>query len=100
MYLFSVDSCSGIARFYVVIEPSSSPWTSPVVWVPKKDGSGSSTRFCVDYRKLNDITVKETYPLTLILISNFLEALSGAKHFGTMDVNSGFWQVGLDPIDK
>jgi hypothetical protein len=66
----------------------------------KKDGSGSSTRFCVDYRKLNDITVKETYPLTLILISNFLEALSGAKHFGTMDVNSGFWQVGLDPIDK
>ena len=100
MYLFSVDSCSGIARFYVVIEPSSSPWTSPVVWVPKKDGSGSFTRFCVDYRKLNYITVKETYPLTLILISNFLEALSGAKNIGTMDVNSGFWQVGLDPIDK
>ena len=78
-----------------VIEPSSSPWSSPVVLVTKKDGY---TRFCVDYRKLNDVTVKDAYPLPLI--SDCLETLSGAKYFGTMDVNSGLWQVGLAPMDK
>jgi hypothetical protein len=78
-----------------VIEPSSSPWSSPVVLVTKKDGY---TRFCVDYRKLNDVTVKDAYPLPLI--SDCVEALSGAKYIGTMDVNSGFWQVGLDPMNR
>jgi hypothetical protein len=63
--------------------------------VTKKDGY---TRFCVDYRKLNDVTVKDAYPLPLI--SDCVEALSGAKYIGTMDVNSGFWQVGLDPMNR
>lgn len=57
-----------------VIEPSSSAWSSPIVLVTKKDGS---TRFCVDYRKLNDVTVKDAYPLPRI--DECLDSLSGSK---------------------
>jgi hypothetical protein len=56
------------------------------------------TRFCVDYRKLNDVTVKDAYPLPLI--SDCLDALTGSKCFSSMDLNSGFWQVSIDPLDK
>ena len=57
-----------------VIEPSQSPWTSPVVLVKKKDGT---TRFCVDYRRLNDITRKESY--RLLRIDDTLNTLSGSR---------------------
>ena len=78
-----------------VIEPSSSLWSSPVVLVKIKD---ESTRFCVDYRKINDVTVKDAYPLHLI--SDYLDALTGSKCFSSMDLNSGFWQVSIDFLDK
>lgn len=78
-----------------VIETSDSPWSSPIVLVKKKDGT---IRFCIDYRKINDVTVKDSYPIPRI--DTTLDALSGAKWFSTIDLKSGYWQVEMKPEDK
>ena len=78
-----------------VIRPSNSPWCNAVVLVRKKDGS---LRFCIDFRKLNSLTVKDSHPLPRIC--EILESLAGAAHFSTFDMNSGFWQVPMDEESK
>ncbi|GBO17450.1 Transposon Ty3-I Gag-Pol polyprotein [Araneus ventricosus] len=78
-----------------IIEESSGPWASPIVLVRKKDGS---TRFCVDYRKLNEITKKDSYPLPRI--DDTLDALNGSQWFTTLDLKSGYWQIEIRPEDR
>ena len=78
-----------------VIRPSNSPWCNAVVLVRKKDGS---LRFCIDFRKLNSLTVKDSHPLPRIC--EMLESLAGAAHYSTFDMNSGFWQVPMSPESK
>jgi Reverse transcriptase (RNA-dependent DNA polymerase) len=78
-----------------VIEPACSEWASPVVLVPKPDGS---LRFCVDYRKLNSITVKDTYPLPRM--DESIDSLGDAAIFSTLDCNSGYWQIPINEEDR
>ena len=78
-----------------IIEPSNSPWASPVVLVKKKDGS---TRFCVDYRALNDVTIKNSWPLPRT--DDCFDALTGSQWFSTLDLCSGYWQVEMSEQDK
>jgi len=79
---------------YGIIEPAASPWASNVVLVKKKDGS---LRFCVDYRQLNSITIKDSYPLPLI--DNCLNALAGSSWFSTLDLRSGYYNVPIAEQD-
>lgn len=78
-----------------IIQPSCSPYASPIVVVQKKDGS---IRLCVDYRLLNAKTRKDAYPLPRIEES--LDALGGAKLFSTLDLASGYNQVPIAEKDK
>lgn len=69
-----------------VIQPSSSDWASAPVLVRKKDGS---MRWCIDYRALNEKTVKDCYPLPII--EDYLDTLQGTKYFATLDMASGYY---------
>ena len=74
-----------------IIEPSTSPWSSPAIIVPKKNGG---IRFCIDYRRLNKVTIPDSMPLPRC--DDSLDALGGSKWFSTLDLRSGFFQIGLD----
>ena len=90
-----VDDTIDKLRQRSIIEPSISPWAAGVVLVKKHDGS---TRFCVEYRKLNSKTTKDAYPLPRI--DDSLQQLSGAEWFSTIDLCSGYWQAGIHPTDR
>ncbi|KAL6419044.1 hypothetical protein ACFW04_014106 [Cataglyphis niger] len=73
-----------------VIEPSRSAWSSPIVVVRKKDGKH---RFCIDFRKVNEVTEKDAYPLPQVTAT--LDKLRGARYLTTLDLKNGYWQVPL-----
>ena len=77
-----------------VVVDSESPWSSPPVLVKKKDGS---VRFCIDYRKLNEATVADKYPLPRI--DDVLDALSKGCYFSVIDLKAGYWQIPMRPQD-
>jgi transposase InsO family protein len=77
-----------------VIRPSSSPWASPVTLVPK---AGGAVRFCVDFRRVNDVTKKDRYPLPVI--QDIFDQLGGANVYSLVDLRAGFWQLPLRESD-
>ena len=78
-----------------IIRKSRSPWAFPVVIVEKKD---KTKRFCIDFRKLNNITKKNSFPLPVI--DDILAQLGKAKYFTALDLKSGYHQIEMDEKDK
>ncbi|KAK1604694.1 hypothetical protein QYE76_028367, partial [Lolium multiflorum] len=77
-----------------LIRPSASPWRSPVLFVDKKDGA---SRLCTDYRKLNDLTIKNKYPLPKI--EDLFDQLTGATVFSKIDLRTGYHQLKIRATD-
>ncbi len=71
-----------------LIAPSASPWSAPILFAPKADGT---LRMCIDYRGLNKLTVKDRYPLPRT--DELLDRVSHAKIFTKLDLRSGYWQI-------
>ncbi|KAK1610396.1 hypothetical protein QYE76_034069 [Lolium multiflorum] len=77
-----------------LIRPSASPWRSPVLFVDKKDGA---SRLCTDYRKPNDVTIKNKYPLPKI--EDLFDQLTGATVFSKIDLRTGYHQLKIRATD-
>jgi hypothetical protein len=78
-----------------IIEPSKSPWASRIVPVRKKSGE---IRLCIDYRAINDITIKYPYPIPRI--DEILDELAQAKYFTTLDATQGYYQLFITEKDR
>ena len=87
------DEVEKMKRQNVIVD-SDSPWSSPPVLVRKKDGT---VRFCIDYRKLNEITVADKYPLPRI--DDVLDELNRGIFFSVIDLKSGYWQIPMRRAD-
>jgi hypothetical protein len=78
----------------VLICPSASPWVSPIIFVDKRDGT---ICLCVDYQKLNDITIKNKYPLPKI--EDLFDQMNGAHVFSKIDLRTGYHQLKVRESD-
>ena len=78
-----------------IIEDSTSPWSSPVICVPKP---GGGLRLCMDYRRLNGVTTTDVYPLPNI--EHLVQKIAGSKFITTMDLTRGYYQIPLNPDSK
>ena len=78
-----------------VIENSVSPWNSPLILVKKKDGT---LRVCIDFRRINAVTVADKYPLPRI--AELLQSLHGTSVYSSVDLQSAYWQIGLREEDR
>lgn len=74
-----------------IIRSSKSPWAAPVVLAGKKDGT---MRFCVNYKKLNDLTVKDSYPQPII--EDLLNQVAGHAYYTKLDLYSGYHQIPME----
>ena len=75
-----------------IIQPSTSPWASPIILVKKQD---ETDRLVVDFGRLKSVTLKDSYPLPRI--EDALDAVNGTQYFSYMDLMNGFWQVEMEP---
>lgn len=71
-----------------IVEPSTSPWSSPIVMVRKRDGNW---RFCVNYKRLNAVSIPDAYPLPYV--NSILDKLRDARYLTTLDIKSAYWQI-------
>ncbi len=78
-----------------IIEPSCSPWTSPIVMVPKPV---NTLRFCNDFRKLNDVSTFDGYPMPRV--DELLDRLGKARYISTFDLTKGYWKLPLSPSSR
>ena len=78
-----------------MIQPSFSEWSSPTLVVPKKNGK---LHLCMDYRALNDVTLKDAYPLPRI--DEMVDHLHGSRYFTSIDLTSRYWQFEVHPDDQ